>query len=108
MDKQYTRGTEPLEDQRRSLRSHETFGNRLMTFMSSDPDDQGTPRNVAEFVVEDNPLPDLVFLVLNDPGMLNQVIAEQKDKGRSLIFSSQVFVSGQSKFVVGFREKASA
>ena len=106
MAKMFTRGTDPLEDQRRSLRAHETFGNRLMTFKSSDDsDDQGNPQNAAEFVDEENPLPDLVFLEVPDAGLLGQVIAEQKAKGRSFIFSSEVFVSSQKEFVAGFREK---
>ena len=105
MDIRHTHGTDSLEDQRRSLRSHETFGNRLMTFMSSDPDDQGNPRNVAEFVVEANPLPDLIFLRVLDPGLLGQVIAEQKARGRSFLFFSEVFDLSQKCFVAGFREK---
>ena len=102
---QHTHGTDPLETQRLALRSHETFGNRLVSFMSADPDEQGNPRNAAEFVEEDNPLPDLVFLEVPDPGLLSQIIAEQKAKGRTFIFFSEVFVSSQKKFVAGFREK---
>ena len=107
MDIRHTHGTDSLEDQRLSLRRHETFRNRLVSFMSADPDEQGNPRNAAEFVKEDNPLPDLVLLEVPDPGLLGQVIVEQKAKGRSFIFSSEVFVSSQKKFVAGFREKPS-
>ncbi len=105
MDIRHTHGTDSLEDQRLSLRRHETFRNRLVSFMSTDPDEQGNPRNVAEFVKEDNLLSDLVFLEVPDPGLLEQVVEEQKARGRSPIFSSEVFVSSQKRFVAGFREK---
>jgi len=105
MDIRHTHGTDSLEDQRLSLRRHENFRNRLVSFLSTDPDEQGNPRNVAEFVEQDNPLSDLVFLEVPDPGLLGQIIAEQKAKGRSFLFFSEVFVSSQKKFVAGFREK---
>lgn len=104
MEIRHTDGNDPLEDQRRALRSHETFGHRLVSFMSADPDEQGNPRNVAEFDEQENPLPDLVFLEVLDPGLLNQVRAEQQARGRTLIFSSDIFVSGRTRFVAGFRD----
>jgi len=105
MEKFSTLGTETLENQRLTLRNQETFGNRLVSFMADEPDDQGRPLNAAEFVEEDNPLSDLVFLEVPDPGLLSQIIAEQKAKGRSFLFFSEVFVSSQKRFVTGFREK---
>lgn len=99
-------GTKTLADQENTLNTHERFGQSTVTKYVKQTAGAvaGTPLNEATL---DDAVPPAHPLYLQSVAVgasTAVIIAQQKQAGRTLIFSDTAYVSGADQTVLGFRQ----